>query len=201
MGIEKYLVNIERNGKMTPIGYIAGESYKTARFAYFEHYLQDRNAVPVSISLPLQQESFSAERTKLFFEGLLPEGFTRRSVAQWLHLDENDYLSILHQLGRECLGAICILTEDETQTASYEKITEQQVRDLAAEGARKSAEIVTKSHLSLTAWAPSAPLLNFPRPTIRSTLSPTTTPLPPCRTVQRCARTSTRLRRPGWLSA
>ena len=47
MGIEKYLVNIERNGKMTPIGYIAGESYKTARFAYFEHYLQDRNAVPV----------------------------------------------------------------------------------------------------------------------------------------------------------
>ena len=150
MGIEKYLVNIERNGKMTPIGYIAGESYKTARFAYFEHYLQDRNAVPVSISLPLQQESFSAERTKLFFEGLLPEGFTRRSVAQWLHLDENDYLSILHQLGRECLGAICILTEDETQTASYEKITEQQVRDLAAEGAQKSAEIVTKSHLSLT---------------------------------------------------
>ncbi len=150
MGIEKYLVNIERNGKMTPIGYIAGESYKTARFAYFEHYLQDRNAVPVSISLPLQQESFSAERTKLFFEGLLPEGFTRRSVAQWLHLDENDYLSILHQLGRECLGAICILTEDETQTASYEKIAEQQVRDLAAEGAQKSAEIVTKSHLSLT---------------------------------------------------
>ena len=129
MGIEKYLVNIERNGKMTPIGYIAGESYKTARFAYFEHYLQDRNAVPVSISLPLQQESFSAERTKLFFEGLLPEGFTRRSVAQWLHLDENDYLSILHQLGRECLGAICILTEDETKMASYEKITEQQVRD------------------------------------------------------------------------
>ena len=150
MGIEKYLVNIERNGKMTPIGYIAGESYKTARFAYFEHYLQDRNAVPVSISLPLQQESFSAERTKLFFEGLLPEGFTRRSVAQWLHLDENDYLSILHQLGRECLGAICILTEDETKMASYEKITEQQVRDLAAEGAQKSAEIVTKSHLSLT---------------------------------------------------
>ena len=43
-----------------------------------------------------------------------------------------------------------MLAEGETQTASYEKITEQQVKALAAEGAQKSAEIVTKSHLSLT---------------------------------------------------
>ena len=67
----------------------------------------------------------------------MPEGFTRRSVAQWLHLDENDYLSILHQLGKECLGAIRVLKEGEAQTASYEMITKEQVKALAAEVAQK----------------------------------------------------------------
>ena len=150
MGHEKYQISIERDGRMVPVGSISGESYRTATFSYIEEYLDDRNAVPVSISLPLQRESFSAEQTRRFFEGLLPEGFTRRSVAQWLHLDENDYLSILHQLGRECLGAVRVTAEGEAQSASYEMVTEQQVKALAAEGAQKSAEIVTKSHLSLT---------------------------------------------------
>ena len=135
---------------MVPVGEISGKSYQTAEFSYLDSYLESGYATPVSVSLPLQRESFSAERTRRFFEGLLPEGFTRRSVAQWLHLDENDYMSILYQLGKECLGAVRIVAEDEIQTASYELITEQQVKALAAEGAQKSAEIVTKSHLSLT---------------------------------------------------
>lgn len=150
MEINKYQISIERNGRMVPIGRICGESHQTAQFSYDDSYLDSENAVPISICLPLRKERFSAEETRQFFDGLLPEGFTRRSVAQWLHLDENDYLSILHQLGRECLGAIRISAEGENPTASYELITEQQVKELAAEGAQKSAEIVTKSHLSLT---------------------------------------------------
>ncbi|MCR4750113.1 MAG: HipA N-terminal domain-containing protein [Lachnospiraceae bacterium] len=31
----------------------------------------------------------------MFFDGLLPEGFTRRSVAQIFHIDPDDYLGIL----------------------------------------------------------------------------------------------------------
>ena len=150
MELEKYIISIEKNGRMVPVGSIDGGDYRTAQFSYMDEYLDEANAVPVSISLPLQRERFSAGQTRQFFEGLLPEGFTRRSVAQWLHLDENDYISILHQLGRECLGAIRVLKEGETQAASYEMITRQQVKALAEEGAQKSAEIVTKSHLSLT---------------------------------------------------
>ena len=65
-------------------------------------------------------------------------------------MDENDYLSILHGLGKECLGAVRIREEGEMASASYEQITEKQVRELAAEGASKSTELVTKAHLSLT---------------------------------------------------
>lgn len=146
--MKKLIVHIERDGQMIPVGQILGEDPSTAQFRYDKDYLSGGYA-PISVSLPLQEQPFSAARTKSFFEGLLPEGFTRRSVAQWMHVDENDYLSILHGLGRECLGALCV-TEGEELAASYEPVTEAQVRKLAAEGAVKSAELVTRSHLSLT---------------------------------------------------
>ena len=142
-------VSIERNGDLIPVGKITGHGPSDARFQYFKEYCEGRG-VPVSISFPLQAEAFSSWQTEAFFEGLLPEGFTRRTVAQWMHVDEGDYLSILHGLGRECLGAVCITEDGETVGASYERISESQVRDLAAEGATKSAERVTKAHLSLT---------------------------------------------------
>ena len=162
MELEKYIISIEKNGQMVPVGSISGEDYRTAQFSYMDEYLDDANASPVSISLPLQREFFSAGQTRQFFEGLLPEGFTRRSVAQWLHLDENDYLSILHQLGRECLGAIRVLKEGETQAASYEMITRQQVKALVGlyydmagnqwylpQGTAPSTHIVKQSHVRL----------------------------------------------------
>ena len=143
-------VSIERNGVMTPAGIIAGNDIFDSQFFYSERYLSDSSASALSISLSLKEQPFSPFQTKCFFEGLLPEGFTRRSVAQWMHVDEDDYLSILHGLGRECLGAISITSEEEDTEASYERITNAQIRELAAEGAAKSAELVMRSHLSLT---------------------------------------------------
>ena len=61
---EKYQISIERNGQMVPVGYIQGESYRTAQFTYMDEYLNDGNAVPVSISLPLRRDSFSPEKTR-----------------------------------------------------------------------------------------------------------------------------------------
>lgn len=145
----EYQVSVERNGRMVPVGSIVTEGME-GRFAYGDAYLESDSAVPVSISLPLQRELFSPEQTRSFFEGLLPEGFTRRAVAQWLHLDEGDYLSILHRLGRECLGALCVTDGREMQETGYEEMSLGQVKALAAEGATKSAELITKSHLSLT---------------------------------------------------
>ncbi len=143
-------VSIERNGILVPVGSITGSSSADAAFGYAENYLQDPSSVPISLSLPLQKECFSPAQTAVFFEGLLPEGFTRRSVSRWMHASENDYLSILHGLGRECLGALCITEEGEKTEASYERIPAEQLRELAAEGALKSAELITRSRLSLT---------------------------------------------------
>ena len=141
---------MEKMGVMRPVGRICGSDAFDSCFVYADSYLKSEDAAPISLSLPLQEEPFTAKQTKNYFEGLLPESFTRRMVASWMHVAEDDYLSILHGLGRECLGALCITADGEKNVASYTPITAKEIQALAAEGASKSAELVTKSHLSLT---------------------------------------------------
>lgn len=72
-------------------------------------------------------------------------------MANWLHADEGDYLSMLAGLGQECLGAIQVLEEGSTpEKAAYLQMTKQQLQEFAREGAMKSAELLAESHLSLT---------------------------------------------------
>ena len=148
--MEHFRVSIEKDGRQVPVGSISGEAGADAQFRYAPAYLAGQDAAPVSVSLPLQEEAFSPARTKTFFEGLLPEGFTRRAVAEWMRADEDDYLAILYGLGQECLGAVRISRDEEAPQAGYEELSLAQVKALAAEGATRSAELVTKAHLSLT---------------------------------------------------
>ena len=145
----EYIVNIEKNGRQVVVGKLAGTDSGNMRFSYFPEYIAEESSSPVSVSLPLQTEPFSSEATKCFFDGLLPEGFTRRTVAQHMHLSEDDYISILYGLGNECLGALRITNGSESEHASYEKLSLAQVKELAAEGASRSAEMVTRARLSL----------------------------------------------------
>lgn len=142
-------VFIEISGTLIMVGEMLYSNSRDAVFGYSSEYLALDIAVPISVSLPLQKELFSSEQTKNFFEGLLPEGFTRRAVAQWLRVDEGDYLSILKGLGAECLGAIQIIDDDYQEVSRYEKLKLSEVQALANEGATKSAAIMTETHLSL----------------------------------------------------
>ena len=148
--MRKYDVILEIQGKQVAVGYIEGETWADARFGYDEEYLSQHDPKAISVSLPVQKEPFSAERTKVFFDGLLPEGFMRKTIAGNMHFDERDYLSILYYLGKECLGAIRIGEAGKEDKSGYDAISSEQVRQLAAEGASKSSELVIKTHLSLT---------------------------------------------------
>lgn len=116
---------IEIGGLQTYVGCIIGENEEDARLSYAEEYLSGNIARPISIHLPLSENAFSVDDTRNFFEGLLPEGFTRRCVAGLLHTDANDYLTLLAGLGNECLGAIRITDENnEVVNADYQKLQE-----------------------------------------------------------------------------
>ena len=144
-------VQIEINGQFVQTGHITGRSFQDAVFAYDESYIASIAARAISLSLPLSKKYFDADATKTFFDGLLPEGFTRQCVADGIHASSDDYISILRELGSECLGAIQIIDEDKPAIkAGYTPLTIEEIRELAKEGAGKSAEIVIRSHLSLT---------------------------------------------------
>ena len=143
-------VYIECNGNMINVGSITGHNSADAVFSYSEEYIEDKSSRAISISLPLAERSFSPERTRCFFESLLPEGYTRKCVAGWLHVDENDYISVLSELGSECLGAIRIVEGDTNiKESAYRLLSHEELLEFAREGATKSAELVIKSHLSL----------------------------------------------------
>lgn len=143
-------VGIEINGKFEHIGNIDGNNYNDACFSYDNNYLKKKDSRSISLSLPLKEKTFDSIRTKNFFDGLLPEGFIRRSVAEELQVDINDYLSILNKLGKECLGAIKIINDDLITSEGYKLLDKKDIYNLAHEGTTMSAELVTKAHLSLT---------------------------------------------------
>ena len=140
-------VQIEINGQFVQ----TGSNFQDAAFSYDESYIASSIAQPISLSLPLSKKDFDTDATKTFFDGLLPEGFTRQCVAESIHVSSDDYISILRELGSECLGAIQIIDEEKPSIkAGYIPLTIEEIKELAKEGAGKSAEIVVKSHLSLT---------------------------------------------------
>ena len=88
--MKELLVSMERSGERIPVGCIRGKDSADACFAYSDTWLRDPTAAPVSLSLPLQKAPFTPAQTKAYFDGLLPEGFTRSTVAQWMHVDDAD---------------------------------------------------------------------------------------------------------------
>lgn len=99
--MRQYNVYLEVGGKQVRVGKIEGNYSEDACFSYSKEYVSKKESKAISISLPIQDEPFSPERTKAFFEGLLPEGFMRRNIAANMHFDDNDYLSILYNLGKD----------------------------------------------------------------------------------------------------
>lgn len=144
-------VMLEVQGQEVLVGRIEGTGSEDARFVYDSAYQSQPEYRPISLALPFSEEPYSPERTRCFFEGLLPEGYTRRCIAGEMHIDAQDYISLLENLGDECLGAIRILKDGaEPPAASYEQISDEILKRFALEGAAESAALVTKSHLSLT---------------------------------------------------
>jgi serine/threonine-protein kinase HipA len=91
----------------------------------------DVNTPLLSISLPVGPQAFPHDRARPFFEGLLPEGETRRVLAYDFRLQEDDIFGLLGVLGRDCAGALIILPEGEAppdpRACAPTSITQQEV--------------------------------------------------------------------------
>lgn len=66
----------------------------------------------LSASLPLRRDHYPNAETKPFFEGVLPEGAIRQTIARSLGLSEDNGFGLLEALGMDCAGAVVILPPD-----------------------------------------------------------------------------------------
>ncbi|HVB01053.1 MAG TPA: HipA domain-containing protein [Acidimicrobiales bacterium] len=67
----------------------------------------------LSLSLPVSARRYPQGVVRPFFDGLLPEGESRRSIARDVHISEGDTYGLIRALGKDCAGAVVIQPKDD----------------------------------------------------------------------------------------
>lgn len=74
------------------------------RFEYDESY----DGPPISVTMPVQQQSYIYDRFPPFFEGLLPEGTNLEMLLRSKKIDRNDAFAQLTAVGADTVGAVTV---------------------------------------------------------------------------------------------
>jgi len=81
------------------------------RFSYDETYLKDKNAFPLSASMPLSQKDFTGSVVSSFFSGLLPDEQVRIRLGRYLGISARNTFGLLREIGGDCAGALSLFPE------------------------------------------------------------------------------------------
>ena len=77
-----------------------------SRFRYDEGWLARREAVAISLTMPLRQEPYEARGLLPFFENLLPEGWLLELSLAKLKIAKDDAFGLLLATCADCVGAV-----------------------------------------------------------------------------------------------
>jgi serine/threonine-protein kinase HipA len=80
-------------------------------FTYAREYLDDPDAPPVSLTLPLRAEPYASKTFLPFFDGLLPEGWLLDVAVRHWKLDPRDRMGILLAVCEDCIGAVHVVAD------------------------------------------------------------------------------------------
>lgn len=84
----------------TPEGYV---------FKYNQEYMSCLDALPVSVTLPLQKEEFKNKTLFSFFDGLIPEGWLLNIAERNWKLNRRDRMGLLLSCCRDCIGNVSVV--------------------------------------------------------------------------------------------
>ena len=87
----------------------------TVTFQYHEDWVGSTGAIPVSWTLPLQQEPYITNRLHPFFENLLPEGWLLEIATSKLKISKDDAFGLLIATCADCIGAVEIVAVEDTR--------------------------------------------------------------------------------------
>lgn len=98
------------------VGYLEQDKHGELRFAYTQHWLNQKDTFPISYSLPLREEPYTRKECQAFFGGILPEESQRRIIARNLGISVNNDFSLLTKIGGECAGALSFIQPGEKRS-------------------------------------------------------------------------------------
>ncbi len=76
-------------------------------FTYSADYIEAAS-YGISLSMPLNVESYKGPQVEAFFSGLLPEESVRARLAKYLGLSEKNSFALLEAVGGDCAGALAL---------------------------------------------------------------------------------------------
>ena len=91
------------------------ENEEGYHFTYSPEYLGQRNALPVSLTLPLQQHPYSSKVLFPFFDGLIPEGWLLDIAEKNWKLNPRDRMGLLLMCCKDCIGAVSVHEEKDKE--------------------------------------------------------------------------------------
>lgn len=87
---------------------ILSENEDGYSFRYDESFLNSSFAKPVSLTLPIQEQTYQSKILFPFFDGLIPEGWLLNiAVANW-KINARDRFGLLLTLCNDCIGCVSI---------------------------------------------------------------------------------------------
>ena len=103
-----------RQAKIFRKGILAGtliEDGGEYRFCYDVTYREQKNAQPISLTLPLQEEAYVSPVLFPFFDGLIPEGWLLDVALRNTDISILDRMSLLLLCCKECIGSVSVVAE------------------------------------------------------------------------------------------
>lgn len=155
-------VYAEYLGRELLAGTIDTSSSENEGFQYSSDWLDNGPHRPLSLSLPLQQQRFNSKQIRPYFDGLLPEGAPRSSIAKQLHVSSRAYVKILAGIGWECIGAVSVHGVGACPKQGYEKLSKSLFNEAIDSLVKMGAWEDTQTRFSLAGAQPKISLYRNP---------------------------------------
>lgn len=89
---------------------ILTESDEGYEFRYLPAYLSLETAKAISLTLPLQEETYTSPVLFPFFDGLIPEGWLLDVALRNTDISILDRMSLLLTCCKDCIGAVSVVS-------------------------------------------------------------------------------------------
>ncbi|MFC4311556.1 type II toxin-antitoxin system HipA family toxin [Steroidobacter flavus] len=126
-------LNVFLNARL--VGQLSKETSGASDFRYDKSWLRWEHTFPISLSLPLRTDNYGGETVNAVFDNLIPDSMDiRRRIAERVGAHSADAFDLLSAIGRDCVGALQFLQEDQEPapagTVDGERITPLRIAKL-----------------------------------------------------------------------